>query len=1295
MATLVLGAVGAAVGGSLGGSILGVSGAVIGRAVGATVGRVIDQSIMGSGSEAVEHGRMDRLRLTGASEGSAIPRVVGRVRVGGQVIWATRFKEHRESTGGSGKGGPKPPKQTTYSYSISLAMALCEGEIARVGRIWADGSEIARRSIQMRVYRGTEDQLPDALIEAVDGRGNAPAFRGTAYVVIEDLDLTPFGNRVPHLTFEVLRHARAEGQVASPAELIEGVALVPGTGEYALATTAVHYDHGGGAKESANINTAQTSSDFRVAMRDLTEEMPNLKSVSLVVSWFGDDLRCGDCAIRPKVEQTEVDGTPQPWNVSGVRRSRAGRVPALDGRPVYGGTPSDASVIEAIRHLNKEGLDVTFYPFILMEQMAGNGLPDPWGGEEQAALPWRGRITTTRAAGMDGSTDRSAAAEAEVDRFFGRARAGDFAVRVIDPILGPSRTVVAGPEDDWSYRRFILHYATLCAEAGGVEAFCIGSEMRALTQIRGAGDSFPAVAAMRSLAAEVRKILPDAKIGYAADWSEYFGYHPQDTGNVHFHLDPLWADGNVDFVGIDNYMPMADWRAGRDHLDAGAGSVGNIDYLRQNVEGGEGFDWSYPTPEARDAQRRVPITDGEHKEPWVWRYKDIAGWWGNLHHDRIDGVRSDLPTAWLPGSKPVRFTEFGCAAIDKGANQPNRFFDEKSSESGLPFYSNGRRDDAMQVQYLRAFIDHWRRRNDAEPMVDLAHSFAWAWDTRPWPYFPELTDLWSDGVNYARGHWISGRTGNQPLATVIAEICRASGLEAFDVSGVHGVVRGYVMTNVQNARADLQPLMIAHGIEARERNGVLVFSMRADAVERAVSDESLVRRDGPIIARHRAPEAEIARRVIVHHVDAAGDFEVRIADAMKPGTGSLPVSETELPLSLTKGEAHGLAERFLSEAGIVRDVVDLDIAPSNRSVGVGDLLRIDDTADLWRVDRLDDAGARRIKAVRTERAIFEPSDEVEDGSGRTRPLAPLPVDATYLELPLLTGQEVAHAPWVAVAARPWPGAVALHASIDGSGYRFNRLIEAPSLVGATRTVLEPARPGIWDRGDELLVQLDMGALSSVSETALLAGANAVAIGDGSIRGWEVLQFRDARLVAPGVWALSNRLRGQRGTEHAMRKAHPVGSRVVFLDETLTQIDLPRERVGLDIHYLCGPANLPIDNEAFSPATQVAMGEGLRPYAPVHLRCRREGARLLLNWVRRSRLDMGGWDIADVPLGEASERYLVQVVAPEDVVVVETSVSRSEVSLDVGTWGSRDDLRVRVAQVSDEVGPGQFAEVAVG
>ena len=130
---------------------------------------------------------------------------------------------------------------------------------------------------------------------------------------------------------------------------------------------------------------------------------------------------------------------------------------------------------------------------------------------------------------------------------------------------------------------------------------------------------------MRWLMASIRS--DPNLLSYAADWSEYFGHHPQDGSvGVFFHLDPLWADDEIDFVGIDNYMPLSDWRDEFEHRDAeNADTVTDLDYLRGNVEGGEGHDWFYASADDREDQLRTPITDGAHGRPWVFRFIEQAG----------------------------------------------------------------------------------------------------------------------------------------------------------------------------------------------------------------------------------------------------------------------------------------------------------------------------------------------------------------------------------------------------------------------------------------------------------------------------------------------------------------------------------------------------------------------------------------------------------------------------------------------------------------------------------------------
>ncbi len=1310
MATILLSAAGAALGASIGGGVLGLSSVAIGRAVGAIAGKIIDQKIMGEGSEAVETGRVDRFRLTSASEGSPIAQVFGRIRVGGQVIWASRIREVAEMVdegaggGGLGKGvltGTSSASDSVeYHYYQSVAIGLCEGEIARVGRVWIDGVEIAQSDLAMRVYTGTETQGPDPKIEAVEGAGQVPAYRGTAYVVIEDLDLTAYGNRIPVFNFEVVRPEQPN-QLAEIARGTRAVALIPGTGEYALATTTVHTGTLLAQKTPMNEHTPLGKTDFAVSLDMLEGELPNLEAVSLVVSWFGDDLRCGTCDIAPKVERNDADGHEMPWTVSGLGRAAAGLVPFDDdSRPVYGGTPTDQSVIEAIRAIGDAGKAVTFYPFVLMTQMAGNGLVDPWTeAADQPALPWRGRITTSRAPGVSGSPDGTAAAAAEVASFFGTAGPGDFA-------LSGETVVYSGPAE-WSYRRFILHYAWLCKAAGGVEAFLIGSELRGLTQIRGAGNSFPVVDALVQLAADVRTILGSGvKISYAADWSEYFGYQPSDgSGDVYFHLDPLWANANVDFIGIDNYMPLSDWRDGDDHADAGWGAIYNLDYLQANVLGGEGYDWYYASEADRDAQVRTPVTDGTYGEPWVFRYKDLPNWWQNAHHDRPGGVRSGTSTAWVPGSKPIRFTEIGCAAIDRGTNQPNKFLDPKSSESSRPYYSSGKRDDFIQMQYLRALGRFWgdganNPTQSGTQMVDMSRAHVWAWDARPFPWFPARKAIWSDGENYTAGHWLNGRATNLSLAAVVEEICARSGVTTVNTAGLYGLLRGYAVGDVTGARNALQPLMLAYGFDAAERDGELAFFTRTgrtdhvlDTAEFAVTSEL----DGDLELA-RAPQADVAGRVRLTFVEANGEYETRATEAVHPDEVTRSVSASEVPLVLNKSEARGIVERWLAEARVARDRASFALPLSATAVRAGEVVALDlpGGAAAFRIDHMEQADVALVRAVRVEPGLFEAPEMPAPDDDIVVYTPPVPVLPVFMDLPLLTGEELPHAPHLAITADPWPGSVAVYRAPEDNGYALSALVPAAARIGVTETALGRARPGLVDRGPALRVRMLSGDLASASLDRVLNGANLAVIGDGTTETWEVIQFTDATLVAENTWEITGRLRGQAGSDATAPASWPVGSTLVMLDGAVPQLNLPSSARGLERHYRIGPASRALDDATYVHAVHAFDGIGLRPLAPVHLAADWSGGDLDFRWIRRTRADGDSWQSLEVPLGEDAESYVVRVL-DGPTVLRETTVSAPGWTYTAAMQaadGAAMPFTLAVAQSSASYGAGPYRTLDV-
>ena len=372
MATVVLSAVGSAVGGAVGGSVLGIGSAVIGQAAGAIAGSFVDQKLLGSGSAAVETGKSRSLRIQTSTEGSPVPLVFGRSRVTGQIIWSTRYKENRTTTAEQGGKGNPGRNVTEYSYSISLAIGLCEGPVRRVGRVWADGKLLDLRGINHRMYLGSETQMPDEKIEAVEGTGRVPAYRGLAYVVFEDFPVSNFGNRIPQFNFEVFHAPQAEldgPEAGTPLpELIQAVNLSPGTGEFALDPTPVRQVNPGGGGSYLNINNTAGLPDYVAALNQLESELPECDGVSLIVSWFGDDLRCGYCRVEPRVEEPSRMTSPALWQSAGLDSSTARTLSrGADDRVNFGGTPDDGSIIRAIEDLKARGKVVTLYPFLLMD----------------------------------------------------------------------------------------------------------------------------------------------------------------------------------------------------------------------------------------------------------------------------------------------------------------------------------------------------------------------------------------------------------------------------------------------------------------------------------------------------------------------------------------------------------------------------------------------------------------------------------------------------------------------------------------------------------------------------------------------------------------------------------------------------------------------------------------------------------------------------------------------------------------------------------------------------------------
>jgi hypothetical protein len=895
------------------------------------------------------------------------------------------------------------------------------------------------------------------------------------------------------------------------------------------------------------------------------------------------------------------------------------------------------------------------------------------------------------AAGAADSVDQTGAAGDQLDAFFGEAAAADFSEG------GDGLPHFSGSAE-WSYRRFVLHNAKLAALAGGVDVFVIGSEMRGVTTARDSANTFPAVAALRDIAADAREMLGGAAtITYAADWTEYSGHRPADgSGDVFFHLDPLWADANIDVVGIDWYAPLTDWRDGDTHADAAlARNIHDADYLRSRIEAGENFEWYYASDADRRAQLRTPIADIAHDEAWVYRVKDIRSFWSHAHHNRPAGVRSAASTEWIPESKPVWLMELGCAAIDKAANQPNVFLDPKSSESAAPYFSSGARDDLIQRRVLDAYLSYWSGAANpvssltGAPMIEGA--MLWAWDARPYPAFPARTDVWSDGGAWARGHWLNGRAGLSGLAEVVLSVCERAGQSNVDVSALRGAVSGYIVDAPASARDALEPLMAAYDFTVAEREGILTF-FHNDHASTAIETASFTAASTARTYAHRdVVDAPIEARV--RFIDAAKDYLIAGVSARRLDRADGGVATLDAPLVLETSVAEALAERLLAERRATAEALHIGVGPREIALEPGDRVTVAGGGDVFEIVRIEDAEARELELRRVRHEIAPVLSGVDPSAPQPQPAAPTPA-FSVLDLPPLPGEEGEDRPLVAVFASPWVGA---HELFAGPAQSRRATAEASASMGELVWDLWPGPVDRWDEGNVVRIALYGGALASVTRDDVLNGANAFAIeSEGE---WEIVQAARCELVEPGVYELSVFLRGRQGSAHAMRAPHPAGARILKLDQRLVRANVGAHEWGEDLVFIAPPAGtLPTSSRAAT--TDIVLPHAaVRPWAPAHVRAVRDASGdVSIAWVRCARNGGDSWGAGEPPVGFPVERYVLEVLDGGDPIRTEATDVPSftySAAAQTADFGSLPGLlHIRVAQVGESGATGLNIELTI-
>jgi hypothetical protein len=277
--------------------------------------------------------------------------------------------------------------------------------------------------------------------------------------------------------------------------------------------------------------------------------------------------------------------------------------------------------------------------------------------------------------------------------------------------------------------------------------------------------------------------------------------------------------------------------------------------------------------------------------------------------------------------------------------------------------------------------------------------------------------------------------------------------------------------------------------------------------------------------------------------------------------------------------------------------------------------------------------------------------------------------------------------------------MAVWQAVPGGSFSLMRTITQPASAGH---VVAPPLPGPtsrWHHGGSMDVLLYGRTVSSLPEIDVLGGRNALAVRTaGGL--WEVVQFREATLIAERLYRLSVLLRGQLGTNDAAAQEIDFGAPVFLLDGTLASLPTSPDDVGLQRTYRVGPLAEGIGGSNIATFDFTATGRPLMPYSPVKGRARRQaGGALLISWIRRTREGGDAWpDDGDVPLGEPNERYRLRILSGNsvrrsvDVSSPSYTYSLADQTADLG--GAPNTLRFRVSQLSPGFGAGAVHEVTV-
>jgi len=496
------------------------------------------------------------------------------------------------------------------------------------------------------------------------------------------------------------------------------------------------------------------------------------------------------------------------------------------------------------------------------------------------------------------------------------------------------------------------------------------------------------------------------------------------------------------------------------------------------------------------------------------------------------------------------------------------------------------------------------------------------------------------------------------VADWIRDIATRSGLATGDitVSQINDTGRGFVIAREVTGFGALEPLGLAYNFDLAEQGGQVRCVRRGGSIKATIPADDMGAAAGGAPAqepmRIETQQAmAMPREAAVSYADPALDYQVNAQRAARQlGAASNNVSR-ELPVVLDATEARRLADTLLWDAWAARRLARFPVSDRWHRLQAGDVvgLPMAETVMPFAIARAT-RGANGVIEIEARNADPEAYRSNAAGAPGTLPANPLklpgPTRLVLMDMPIVReSDDDSGFYWAVTAANAgWRGATIMRSSDGGTTYSEMSGVAVRAPIGDVAVALPSGPADYWDRGNPVTVVLDNAddELESVTESAVLNGANAAWLGPANGQGGEVFQFATATLVAPKTYELSDRLRGRLGTDHAIG-THGANEVFVLLEpETLGRSDFGAGDWNAERQYK--PVSVLTSEADTAVQDFTGTGEGRRPLSPVHVTGRRDGSNnLTITCHRRSRIAGAGLFGGDPPLAEESERYELDVI----------------------------------------------------